>query len=190
LTDVQDGVLRLGADLALLSDLQTSGGTLDLDGYSTNAGTVTVLSGAIVGSGTASLSGSAYLVESGTISANLGDLNPSALTKTTSGTLVLSGSNGYKGGTVVNDGTLLVTNSRAIYDGTNLSVGEPTLLVLLPEAIIPSAAIPSTSVVAGLPTESSSAAIAPVPEPGTLALFVAGAICAAAAARRRVRRRK
>ena len=171
LTDVQNGVLQLGTDQAIPGDLQTSGGTLDLNVYSTTAGTVTVLSGAITGSGTATLSGSAYNVQSGSISANLGDLGGpgSVLTKTTSGTLVLSGSDGYLGGTVVNGGTLLVTNSQAIYDGTNLSVGDQSLLATL-APVVPL---------------SAGHTIAAVPEPGTLGLLTVGAILAGWSVRRR-----
>ena len=39
------------------------------------------------------------------------------------GTLVLSGTNGYTGGTTVADGTLILANNEAIADGTNLTVG-------------------------------------------------------------------
>jgi autotransporter-associated beta strand protein len=148
---------------------------LDLATYSTTAGIVTVLSGAITGSGTAALSGSAYNVQSGLVSANLGDLGGSVLTKTTDGILVLSGSNGYQGGTIVSNGTLILTNNAAIADGTNLTIGNPSAFAA---PVVPSP-------VAGIQTASSAATIAPVPEPGTLVLLAAGAICAAAVARRR-----
>jgi fibronectin-binding autotransporter adhesin len=89
-----------------------------------------------------------------------------SLAKTGTGTLTLSGTNGYTGGTTVNDGTLIVGNSEAIYDGTNLSVGNSALLSLLPEAMVPAATVAGGS---GL-----NAAVAPVPEPGTLALLAFG----------------
>jgi autotransporter-associated beta strand protein len=159
LTDVQAGTLKLGADQAIPVDLQISGGTLDLNGYSTTAGTVTVLGGAITGSGSSSLSGLAYNVQSGSIGANLGDLGNSTLTKTSAGTLVLSGSNDYQGGTIVTGGTLIVQNVNAIADGTSLTVGNPA-------AFAPAPVVPSQAV-------SAAQSIAPVPEPGTLTLLAA-----------------
>jgi autotransporter-associated beta strand protein len=89
-----------------------------------------------------------------------------ALVKTGSGTLTLSGTNTYQGGTVVGDGTLILTNNEAIADGTSLIVGDPSAFAA---PIVP-------NVVTGLQTEPTAAAIAPVPEPGALALLAAGAI--------------
>ncbi len=48
---------------------------------------------------------------------------PGGLAKAGPGTLILSGSNHYIGGTTVNAGTLCVTSSNALADGTVLSVG-------------------------------------------------------------------
>jgi hypothetical protein len=79
------------------------------------------------------------------------------------------------GGTTVNNGTLIATNANAIADGTNLSVGDPTLLSMLPAPVIPAA------------TAASASPVAPVPEPGTLALLAA--IVGSAAVHRRMRRR-
>ena len=45
------------------------------------------------------------------------------LVKTGSGTLVLSGSNTYSGGTDVVSGKLIATTSTALLDGSNLTVG-------------------------------------------------------------------
>jgi hypothetical protein len=66
------------------------------------------------------------------------------------------------GGTTVLNGTLIATNNEAIADGSSLAVGDPSLLGLLPSA-------PVAAPVA-------SAAVAPVPEPGTLVLLAASAI--------------
>ena len=76
---------------------------------SSTVGQVTLTSGRIIDSvGNGLLSGTSYNVQSGLISANLGDISGSPLTKTGAGTVTLSGSNSYTGGTFVNAGTLLV----------------------------------------------------------------------------------
>jgi fibronectin-binding autotransporter adhesin len=86
------------------------------------------------------------------------------------GTLTFSGTNNsYSGGTYVEDGTLFVTNPAAIADGTSLTVGNPADFA----PVIP--ALPSS-------------AIAPVPEPATLTLSIAGLVAWCAASLRRKRR--
>jgi autotransporter-associated beta strand protein len=87
----------------------------------------------------------------------------------TGGTLILSGSNSYQGGTIVTAGLLEVTSSNALPDGTSLTVGAGATLIFA------GAAAP----VAGAPTA--------IPEPGTLALFSVGVIGLAACARCRGR---
>ncbi len=94
------------------------------------------------------------------------------LVKTGPAMLTLSGSNSYLDGTTVSDGKLIVDNSEAIADGTSLAVGDPTMF---PAAVVPP----------GVETHG----MAPVPEPGTLGLFIA-AICGAAGYRRLSSRRK
>jgi autotransporter-associated beta strand protein len=95
-----------------------------------------------------------------------------ALSMTGTGTLVLSGSNNYTGGTTVNGGTLIVTNIAAIADGTSLTVGNP--------AAFPAPAVPAAVV-------SAPTAISPVPEPGTLALLAAATTAGIVALRRKRR---
>ncbi len=88
------------------------------------------------------------------------------------GTLTLSGtSNSYSGGTYVEDGTLIATNSQAIADGTSLTIGIAGSFA----PVIPGAATSSEPPAASTP-------VAPVPEPGALALLTA-AVCGAAVAR-------
>ena len=89
------------------------------------------------------------------------------LIKTGSGTLVLSGSNNYNGGTNVIAGKLMVTASDGLLDGSNLYVGAGA----------------ATAFGTLEPAESSpAAASAPsaVPEPSTWALLVVGLGVAAA----------
>jgi autotransporter-associated beta strand protein len=76
------------------------------------------------------------------------------------GTLVLSGTNSYTGGTTVEAGTLIVTSNTALPDGSSLTVGAGGTFLFDPSA-------------AGSPVANSSATVA-VPEPGTLALLIAG----------------
>jgi autotransporter-associated beta strand protein len=84
--------------------------------------------------------------------------------------LTLSGVDTYTGGTMVNDGTLIVTSPLAIADGTNLSIGDPSLF----------ASADHTTLASSMPLAAS-----PVPEPGTLVLLAAGAALLAMYCRRR-----
>jgi autotransporter-associated beta strand protein len=84
------------------------------------------------------------------------------------GELVLSGVNNYTGGTFVSGGTMVVTSPDALADGTNLTIGNPTAI---PAVVAPASAI----------------AVAPVPEPGTLALLSAVAVVLFGYSRRRQR---
>lgn len=75
------------------------------------------------------------------------------LTKAGSGTLILGGSNNYLGGTIVEEGRLIVENPASLADGSNLAVG----------AGVSSFSAPLT-------------AAAPVPEPGALAMLAVGGL--------------
>ncbi len=76
------------------------------------------------------------------------------------GQLILSGSGSYTGGTTVNNGTLYLTNSTAIADGTSLTVGAGATFIFDPSVV----AAPAS----GDSPAASPAAVAAVPEPGTL----------------------
>ena len=80
------------------------------------------------------------------------------------GTLILSGSDSYTGGTTVNAGTLIATSNAALPAGTSLTVGAGGTLIFDPSL--------AGSPVAG----SSGGAVAAVPEPGTLVLLLTAAI--------------
>jgi fibronectin-binding autotransporter adhesin len=84
---------------------------------------------------------------------------PNGITKTNAGKMVLSGSNSYTTATVAG-GILLLANSQAIADGTNLTIGDGSRFVAGP--------IAAGSIVSG-PVAT------PVPEAGSLSLvFAAG----------------
>ncbi len=104
---------------------------------------------------------------------------PGDLVKMGPGTLVLSGSDSYLGGTYVDGGTLEVTNAMSLPDGTRLTIGAGATFIFDPAAgAAPAAASP-------LAAASGAAA---VPEPGTLVLLATGTLLAIFAARQRRKR--
>jgi autotransporter-associated beta strand protein len=124
--------------------------------------------------------------QAATISASITDNGsasyPVKLVTTGSGTLILSGSNTYTGGTFVMDGLLEIANSDALPSDSVLSIGAGASVVLgdpsldaygmvggfAPFAPAGGPASPGSSV---SPQNTSA-----VPEPGTLGLLAAGAI--------------
>lgn len=114
-TEIRSGTLALGASDILpgTGGFHVNGGTFDLDTFSDSVGPVTLSSGSIIGTGT--LTSSSYTVESGTISAKLG--GSGALTKSTSGTVTLTGNNsGFSGGVTVAGGTLALDTASGVSD--------------------------------------------------------------------------
>jgi autotransporter-associated beta strand protein len=101
---------------------------------------------------------------------------PGGLVKSGSGTLILSGTANYSGGTTDLSGKLVVTDAGALPDGSNLTVGINA--GLFPESVVPGA-IPITA-------ETKGAAVA-VPEPATPTLLAA-VTAATAMLRRRCHR--
>jgi autotransporter-associated beta strand protein len=90
--------------------------------------------------------------------------NTAGLVKVGAGTLVLSGTNKYTGGTIVEGGALVLTNNQAVADGSNLTVGS---------GIAAFAPIIGGSEDASIPSDGAA-----VPEPATLTLLIAAAIMA------------
>ncbi|MCX5675655.1 MAG: autotransporter-associated beta strand repeat-containing protein, partial [Planctomycetota bacterium] len=115
-TNVNDGILALGAS-NILNDADAvliQGGTLALGTNSDTVGAVTLKSGGITGTGT--LTGASYAVESGLISANLG--GAVALNKTTGGTVTIGAANAaYTGAVNIDAGTLSLTAGTALGSG-------------------------------------------------------------------------
>ncbi len=95
------------------------------------------------------------------------------------GELILSDSNAYSGGTVVNAGTLVVTSAGALPDNSPLTVAAGGTFIFDPSVSAASAANGGTF------AASPGAAVAAVPEPGMLVLVCAAGLVAAAEAWRR-----
>ena len=115
--NIGGGTLALGANerLADTSAVTVSGGTLAIGNYTETVGVVKLTSGSITGGPTGRLTGSTYDLQSGTVSARLGGGTGVALTKSTTGTVILSGLNSYTGATTITGGTLAVNG--ALYSG-------------------------------------------------------------------------
>ncbi|MEI6486416.1 MAG: autotransporter-associated beta strand repeat-containing protein [Sphingomonadales bacterium] len=118
-------------------------------GTNLNAGTITVGNNSALGTGTLAMAGGTTLA-AGANNLNIGNAVTTAgvdtiatgsnsltmsgvisgngsLSKTGSGNLILSGSNGYTGGTALTAGTLTVTNNNSIGTGTLTTTGGTTL---------------------------------------------------------------
>jgi fibronectin-binding autotransporter adhesin len=91
------------------------GGTLDIQTFSDTVGAVTLTSGSITGT-SGILTGSSYDMRSGNASAILG--GSGALTKSTAGTVILTGANTYTGLTTISAGTLQLGDGTSGNDGT------------------------------------------------------------------------
>jgi len=142
----------------------SQGATLDLTNVTQTIGSLSSTDGlgskVLLGSGALTVGDATSTTFDGAIS-GLGG----SLLKQGTGTLVLSGSNSYAGGTTVNGGELVATSSTALPDGTSLTVGAGGTFVFDPSQ-------------AGSPAVGAAAVsgAAAVPEPGTLALLVAGLV--------------
>ncbi len=148
------------------------GGRLTLDNGSSTIAVAVSSGGDVIAAGvTVSLNSDALVTttassDSLTIAGDIGDgAAAHGIEKEGPGTLVLSGSNTYTGGTTVDEGTLVVDFRAAIADGSDLTVGAEGVLFFGASA----------------PLAGTSA----VPEPGTLAIVAAGAAAAFVARRSR-----
>jgi len=141
-TIAQNGDLRLNGFNETVGRLQSNLGEGAVGNFSSTASTL-----CIGGSGSSTFGGS--ILDGGSA--------PLTLAMTGSATLVLCGINSYSGGTMVEGGTLELTNSAALPDGISLTIGAN-----------------ATSVFGGAatPVGASNA----VPEPTMLALIGFGAI--------------
>ena len=160
------GTLEFGNSNSTTSGYTLSGtDTLTLNNSGT--ATITVTNGKhgiavpVVLENDLAVSGSGTLTFSSSIS-GIGK----SLTLNGPGTLILSGTGLYTGGTIVNAGTLAVTSSTALPDNQSLTVGAGGTLIFDPSYV-------ASSIIA-TPISAASYAVSPVPEPSTLALLAAG----------------
>jgi fibronectin-binding autotransporter adhesin len=131
-TTVKAGTLTLGHATDTLGSsspvtVDGSGATLAIGSNSDTVGMVTLKSGSITGTG-GTLTGSSFAMESGSVSAILG--GGGTLTKTTGGTVILSGANSFSGAINVTSGTLQLSGAAAsIASSSGVDLGGGTLLI-------------------------------------------------------------
>ncbi|MFN8306857.1 MAG: autotransporter-associated beta strand repeat-containing protein [Ferruginibacter sp.] len=112
-TTVSAGSLEYGINNAISTGAVTvSGGTLDIKTFTDAVGAVTLTSGNILGT-TGTLTGTSYAVQSGNITANLAGAG-ATLTKTTTGTVTMSGNNTFTGAKTLSAGTLIAGSTTAL----------------------------------------------------------------------------
>ena len=117
-TTVTGGTLAIGVNGALDStgNVTVNGGTLSMTTFNNTVGTVSLQSGSITGSTGVLTATSDYDLQSGTASAILG--GAVGATKTTAGTVTLSGANTFSGVVNVNAGTLAFSASNNLGDAS------------------------------------------------------------------------
>ena len=200
-TSIKGGRLVIGISNALpattlltLGDT-ASAGTIDLVGHYQTISGLGVASGATASSQVVSNSNTGATatleVAGGTNASTFGGMIENATNLlVSSGTLTLTGSNIYTGGTSVTGGLLEINSAGALPSGTSLTIGSgggavfdaggsageqsftPAAMERPARASFANAAsVPST-----VPGVSGNAGLSPVPEPGTCDLLVAGAI--------------
>ncbi|MDP1532690.1 MAG: autotransporter-associated beta strand repeat-containing protein, partial [Rubrivivax sp.] len=126
-TTVNVGTLALGANNALASTgaLVVDGGTFGIASFDNSFASVSLRSGSITGSTGVLTSAATYDMRAGSASAILA--GGAGLSKTTAGTVTLSGNNTYAGATTVSAGTLaLGTANERLADTSTLVVSGGT----------------------------------------------------------------
>ena len=123
-TTVTDGTLAYGVANALSSGgVTVNGGTLALGTFSDTVGAVSLTGGSITSS-TGVLTGTSYDMQNGSVSAILAGTG--ILTKSTAGTVTLSGTNTYTGATRINAGVLSIGTISNGGTASNLGAASTT----------------------------------------------------------------
>lgn len=125
-TTITAGTFQFGNDNIIddASDVIINGGTLDIQAFDDTVASVSLQSGSIIGTTGVLTSATDYDVRAGSVSAILG--GTVGLTKTTAGTVTLTGANTYTGATTVSAGTLSVTGAGTLAS-TSVAVNGGTL---------------------------------------------------------------
>lgn len=131
-TIVTGGTLRFSVSnvLPTSGNVTVNGGVFEVGAQQqTTSGTAILISGAFSGSSTGAVRANAFDLRNGIVTARLQDNAAGAsLTKSTTGTVTLSGSNSYTGSTTISNGTLIIAGGASIGDGV-VQVNGGTLLV-------------------------------------------------------------
>jgi autotransporter-associated beta strand protein len=177
-TVVSGGTLQLGNASALPNGpLTMNAGVLD---FNSNSVTVSLLSGTggIITDNSAGNS-NVFTVDQSSNSTFSGSLQNGSSVKlgvllSGAGALTLSGTNTNTGGMTVQDGALILDGAASLMAGSSLTIGiNPSPgAIFAPPAVTPTAPAPM--------------ALAPVPEPGTLALLAIASIAGLGFTRRRL----
>jgi fibronectin-binding autotransporter adhesin len=122
-TVVSAGTLRTSASerIANTSNLTVSGGTFDVQTFTETLANITLSSGSITGTGAGRVTGTSFAVQSGSASAILAGTG-ATMTKTTAGTVTLTGANTFTGATTISGGTLTAAASSGSALGATSSV--------------------------------------------------------------------
>ena len=168
-TTINAGTLALGTSdvLADTGAVTVNGGTFDISSFNDTVGAVSLTSGSITGT-TGVLTGSSYTVASGSVSAILGGTG--ALTKSTAGTVTLSGANTYTGGTTVSGGTLQIGASERLADTGALTVSGGTFNLQSFNETLGAVTLTSGSIIGSGTLTASSYSV----ESGTISAILGG----------------
>lgn len=154
-----------------------TGGTLDLDGLSAMDISPLGVTGGIIsksGGGLCMLTVTSPSGSITTLSAKITNGNGQVaivLSDPAGSGLILSGSNTYTGGTIVDSGTLYVASASALPSGSSLTVGGGGTFVFDPSVI--AGTLSASSSVDGAPDNAGSpASVTTVPEPGSVVLLL------------------
>ncbi len=163
--------------------VKTGSGMLTLTGNNTYSGPTTIGAGSLqVGNAGASGDlGPGMVTDNGALVFDLSSVMTfseaisgiGSLTQAGDGTLILCASNDYDGGTMVNSGTLSVTNPNALPNGMSLTVGAGGASLFASASGGPM--VQNATFDGGLVAAEGPVA---VPEPGTLLLLAAGVLVA------------